>query len=63
MTLYIERRRTGNNKMAHHYNGTTNRLMRVVVTWSKHSVMVGNNHEEVNNKVTGSARKMSNEDD
>lgn len=39
------------------------RLMRVVVTWSKHSVMVGNNHEEVNNKVTGSARKMSDEDD
>lgn len=39
------------------------RPMRVVVTWSKHPVMVGNNHEEVNNNVTGSARKMSDEDD
>lgn len=39
------------------------RLVRVVVTWSKHSVMVGDNYEEVNNNVTGSARKMSNEDD
>lgn len=31
------------------------RLVRVVVTWSKHSVMVGDNHEEVSNIVTGSA--------